>query len=99
MLFRSRNAAAIQAGGMDWQQAARVLGDRHIMREAPQENIEAIKASIQANITQQIKSGSMDAQQATKVLDNKQAMQNISDQTKRELENIVTSSSSTHSNP
>ena len=94
-----QNAAAIQAGGMDWQQAARVLGDRHIMREAPQENIEAIKASIQANITQQIKSGSMDAQQATKVLDNKQAMQNISDQTKRELENIVTSSSSTHSNP
>lgn len=84
-----QNAAAIQAGGMDWQQAARVLGDRHIMREAPQENIEAIKASIQANITQQIKSGSMDAQQATKVLDNKQAMQNISDQTKRELENIV----------
>ncbi|TWP15045.1 hypothetical protein EUA75_02445 [TM7 phylum sp. oral taxon 353] len=94
-----QNAAAIQAGGMEWEQAARVLGDRHIMREAPQENIEAIKASIQANITQQIKSGSMDAQQATKVLDNKQAMQNISDQTKRELENIVTSSSSTHSNP
>lgn len=84
-----QNAAAIQAGGMEWEQAARVLGDRHIMREAPQENIEAIKASIQANITQQIKSGSMDAQQATKVLDNKQAMQNISDQTKRELENIV----------
>ena len=46
-----QNAAAIQAGGMDWQQAARVLGDRHIMREAPQENIGAIKASIQANIT------------------------------------------------
>lgn len=84
-----QNAAAIQAGGMEWEQAARVLGDRHIMREAPQENIEAIKASIQANITQQIKSGSMDAQQAIKVLDNKQAMQNISDQTKRELENIV----------
>lgn len=94
-----QNAAAIQAGGMDWQQAARVLGDRHIMREAPQENIGAIKASIQASITQQIRSGTMDAQQATKVLDNKQAMQNISDQTKRELENIVTSSSSTHSNP
>ena len=84
-----QNAAAIQAGGMDWQQAARVLGDRHIMREAPQENIGAIKASIQASITQQIRSGTMDAQQATKVLDNKQAMQNISDQTKRELENIV----------
>ena len=84
-----QNAAAIQAGGMDWEQATRVLGDRHIMREAPQENIGAIKASIQANITQQIKSGTMDAQQATKVLDNKQAMQNISDQTKRELENIV----------
>ena len=31
----------------------------------------------------------MDAQQAIKVLDNKQAMQNISDQTKRELESIV----------
>lgn len=84
-----QNAAAIQAGGMDWQQAARVLGDRHIMREAPQENIGAIKASIQANITQQIKSGGMDAQQAIKVLDNKQAMQNISDQTKKELESIV----------
>lgn len=84
-----QNAAAIQAGGMDWQQAARVLGDRHIMREAPQENIGAIKASIQANITQQIKSGSMDAQQATKVLGNGQAMQNISDQTKRELESII----------
>ena len=84
-----QNAAAIQAGGMDWQQAARVLGDRHIMREAPQENIGAIKASIQANITQQLKSGSMDAQQAIKVLDNKQAMQNISDQTKKELEGIL----------
>ena len=84
-----QNAAAIQAGGMDWEQAARVLGDRHIMREAPQENIGAIKASIQANITQQIKSGGMDAQQAIKVLDNKQAMQNISDQTKKELESIV----------
>ena len=84
-----QNAAAIQAGGMDWEQATRVLGDRHIMREAPQENIGAIKASIQANITQQIKSGGMDAQQAIKVLDNKQAMQNISDQTKKELESIV----------
>ena len=84
-----QNAAAIQAGGMDWEQATRVLGDRHIMREAPQENIGAIKASIQANITQQIKSGGMDAQQAIKVLDNKQAMQNISDQTKKELEGIL----------
>lgn len=31
----------------------------------------------------------MDAQQAIKVLDNKQAMQNISDQTKKELEGIL----------
>ena len=84
-----QNAAAIQAGGMDWQQAARVLGDRHIMREAPQENIGAIKASIQANITQQIKSGTMDGNQAQKVLNNSRAMENISDQTRQELQNIV----------
>ena len=84
-----QNAAAIQAGGMDWQQAARVLGDRHIMREAPQENIGAIKASIQANITQQIKSGTMDGNQAQKVLNNTRAMENISDQTRQELQNIV----------
>lgn len=84
-----QNAAAIQAGGMDWEQAARVLGDRHIMREAPQENIGAIKASIQANITQQIKSGTMDGNQAQKVLNNSRAMENISDQTRQELQNIV----------
>ena len=84
-----QNAAAIQAGGMDWEQAARVLGDRHIMREAPQENIGAIKASIQANITQQIKSGTMDGSQAQKVLNNSRAMENISDQTRQELQNIV----------
>lgn len=84
-----QNAAAIQAGGMDWEQATRVLGDRHIMREAPQENIGAIKASIQANITQQIKSGTMDGNQAKKVLNNSRAMENISDQTRQELQNIV----------
>ncbi len=84
-----QNAAAIQAGGMDWEQAARVLGDRHIMREAPQENIGAIKASIQANITQQLKSGTMDGNQAQKVLNNSRAMENISDQTRQELQNIV----------
>ena len=84
-----QNAAAIQAGGMDWEQATRVLGDRHIMREAPQENIGAIKASIQANITQQIKSGTMDGSQAQKVLNNSRAMENISDQTRQELQNIV----------
>jgi len=84
-----QSATSIQAGGMEWEQAARILDDRHIMRDTPRENIGAIKASIQTSVTQQIRSGTMDAQQATKVLDNKQAMQNISDQTKKELESIV----------
>lgn len=84
-----QNAAAIQSGGMDWEQAARTLGDRHIMRTTPQENIGAIKASIEANITQQIQAGTMDKAQASRALSNSHAMENLSDQTKRELQNIV----------
>mgnify|MGYP001710927265 FL=1 len=84
-----QNAAAIQSGGMDWEQAARTLGDRHIMRTTPQENIGAIKASIEANITQQIQAGTMDKAQASKVLGNSHAMENLSNQTKQQLQKIV----------
>lgn len=84
-----QNAAAIQSGSMDWEQAARTLGDRHIMRTTPQENIGAIKASIEANITQQIQAGTMDKAQASKVLGNSHAMENLSNQTKQQLQKIV----------
>lgn len=84
-----QNAAAIQSGGMDWEQAARTLGDRHIMRTTPQENIGAIKASIEANITQQIQAGTMDKAQASRALSNSHAMENLSNQTKQQLQKIV----------
>lgn len=84
-----QNAAVIQSGGMDWEQAARILGDRHIMRTAPRENIGAMKAIIEANITQQIQSGTMDKAQASRALSNSHAMENLSDQTRQELQNIV----------
>ena len=84
-----QNAAAIQSGGMDWEQAARTLGDRHIMRTTPQENIGAIKASIEANITQQIQAGTMDKAQASRALRNSHAMENLSNQTKQQLQKIV----------
>ena len=83
-----QNAVAIQSGS-DWEWAERTLRDRHIMREAPQENVGAIKASIEANITQQIQAGTMDKAQASKVLGNSHAMENLSNQTKQQLQKIV----------
>lgn len=84
-----QNAVVIQSGGMDWEQAARILGDRHIMRTVPRENIGAMKATIEANITQQIQSGTMDKAQASRVLSNSHAMENLSNQTKQQLQKIV----------
>ena len=84
-----QNAVTIQSGGMGWEQAARILDDRHITRTAPRENIGTMEARIEADITQQIQSGTMDRAQASRVLSNGRAMENLSNQTKQQLQKIV----------
>ena len=73
-----QNATAIRDSGMSWQTAAKILGDRHIVRSTPDNNIEAIKANLEAGLVEGIKNSTISQREAVRITTNDSVMDHIS---------------------
>ena len=73
-----QNATAIRDSGMSWQTAAKILGDRHIVRSTPDNNIEAIKANLEAGLAEGIKNSTISQREAVRITTNDSVMDHIS---------------------
>lgn len=73
-----QNAAAIQGSDMSWQQAERILGDRHVMRTTPEKNVTAIEAKFEVGLAEDIKNNKISQDQAMKIVTNERIVEHIS---------------------
>ena len=85
-----QNAAAIQGSDMSWQQAERILGDRHVMRTTPEKNVTAIEAKFEVGLAEDIKNNKISQDQAMNIVTNERIVEHISGDLKDKLLDIAT---------
>ena len=85
-----QNAAAIQGSDMSWQQAERILGDRHVMRTTPEKNVTAIEAKLEVGLAEDIKNNKISQEQAMKIVTNERIVEHVSSDVKDKLLDIAT---------
>ena len=85
-----QNAAAIQGSDMSWQQAERILGDRHVMRTTPEKNVTAIEAKFEVGLAEDIKNNKISQEQAMKIVTNERIVEHVSSDVKDKLLDIAT---------